>query len=125
MYKPVFNGVYDCTECDQKDCRLIAKKEEYCPVVMGHLTVEHNPGNTWSYCSYSDKEYDPRTGKKNNLMGIYHLHVYEYTGKKAIQNVLEFMQKFPVETLIEMIIKYRFYNRSYMDYFDYYQEVNA
>ena len=124
MYQAVYNGVYDCETCfDNTNCKLKHKKEEYCPKEMGYFTVEHNHGNTEAYCVYSDTSYDRRTGVKQYPGEVYHLHVYDYSGKKAIQHVLEVMAKYPIENLFDLLIKTRFYNRSYCDYFGMFQEV--
>jgi hypothetical protein len=126
MYHPIFSGVYDCEQCrDNISCNLKHKKEEYCSKNVGYFTVEHNHGNTEAYCSYSDNNYDDRTGKKQYPVEVYHLHIYEYTGKKAIQNVLDFMATYPIDSLFDLLFKTRFYNRSYVDYFNYYQEMTA
>ena len=87
---------------------------------MGSYQVVHYAGNNHAWCTYDSFEYDGNKAPGSR----FYMPVYSYTGKKAIQHVLEYMQKFPVETLINMILKYRFYNRSYMDYFQYCQEMN-
>ena len=90
------------------------------PDFPGYFQVEHFPGNKRAFAVYNSFDY----GGNNAPGSRFHLHVYEYKGIKAIQHTLEVMQNFPREKLIDMILKNRFYNRSYMDYFGYYQEVS-
>ena len=114
MFQPVFHGLIRCDDCLawRKDCPFKEKKEEYCPDQIGYFQVEHNHGNTWAWCTFSDEDRTNNPIKKR----IYHLPIYSFTGKKAIQNVLEYMIDYPVSDLIDRIFKYRFYNRSYLDY---------
>jgi hypothetical protein len=120
MYQPIFNGLIRCDNCLawRKDCPFKTKKEEYCKDQIGYFQVEHNHGNTESWCTFSDED------RNHKLIGkvIYHLPVYHSNGKKAIQNVLDHMENYPVDNLIDQILKYRFYNRSYLDYLN---EANA
>ena len=90
------------------------------PDFPGYFQVEHFPGNKRAFAVYDS--FDDYGG--NNAPGSrFHLHIYDYEGDKAIQHTLEVMQNFPREKLVDMILKNRFYNRSYMDYFGYYQEM--
>ncbi|MDD2246355.1 MAG: hypothetical protein PHC39_04655 [Proteiniphilum sp.] len=124
MHQPVNDGTYDCEKCgSDKACNLKDRKEEYCSKQIGYFQVEHNAGNTSSWCTYSDNHYDNRTGKRQFPWDVYRMPVYDYTGKKAIQNVLDFMAEFPREKLFDLLFKTRFYNRSYADYFEIYLEV--
>jgi len=100
MYKPVISP--------------LPKKDKYDFNKMGYYQVEHNAGNTWSWCEYnSEGSYDIPGSR-------FWFNLYEFTGKKAIQNVLDHMVDYPVDKIIDQIIKTRFYNRSYADYFRFY-----
>jgi hypothetical protein len=89
MYKPIV------AEC------LIKEKYDY--PVIGYFQVEHNAGNTWSWSkiNFKDRSY---------------VTIYEHTGKKAIQNVLDHVEKLTFDQCLDIIFKYCFYNRSYLDY---------
>ncbi len=86
------------------DC-LKVKTYDY--PVIGHFQIEHNTSNTWSWCDL-------------NLNNRSRIKIYEYEGKKAIQNVLDYTEKLTYDQVLERILKYSFYNRSYMDYFNTY-----
>jgi hypothetical protein len=118
----MYQGIYSplllkkCGEkCIPADCSILknGKKEKYCQENIGYFTIEHNHGNTWSWCTFS---HDHSYGEKPRYPEINNMGIYEYTGKKAIQNVLEFMEKFTFDQLIDMVLKYQFNNRSYLDY---------
>ena len=51
------------------------------------------------------------------------LFLFEYSGKMAIQNILEKTKTINVWDLVDLMFKDEFYNRSYVDYFRYYLEV--
>jgi hypothetical protein len=101
-----------CDDCCGCTPGIKANKEKYCQAEIGYFQVEHNHGNTNAYCHFDSFVYNQNKYPESR----YYMSIYEFTGKKAIQNVLEFMQNYPVDHLIDQIIKYRFYNRSYMDY---------
>jgi len=86
---------------------------------MGYYQVEHFIGNNHAWCTYDSFDYSGNKAPGSRFTML----VYSYNGNKAIQQVLNYIEKFPVETLIEMILKYRFNNRSYMDYFQYFLDV--
>ena len=120
MVKHISSGLLrSCESCDAyQDCNYKDSesfREKFCKVQLGYYQVEHNHGNTWSFCHFDSFEYNG-----NKIPGSrFVMPVYEYEGKKAIQHVLDYMREFPKEKLIDMIIKYRFYNRSYCDYAKY------
>jgi len=100
---------------------------------LGSLTVEHSPGNKWSYCElrWTNKGYNYWQWIKEQTEFIGPLRaggsitLIDYSGDKAIQHVLEKAKKITVDQVIDLIFKHEFYNRSYVDYFRYYQnEVN-
>lgn len=102
MYQPVYDGVKNCDKCcgsnGSTQCNLTSKKDQYCQKQIGSLTVEHTACNLYAYCRfdswvYNREDPDPKI----------RFFVYEYHGKKAIQNVLENMQKLNNETLLKMI----------------------
>ena len=99
MHQPVYDGVRDCEKCGiSKPCNLATKKQEYCQKQIGSLTVEHTAGNLYALCRfdswvYNREDPDPKI----------RFTIYEYHGKKAIQNVLEKMATFPNDQLIQMI----------------------
>lgn len=119
MHKPVHSPLEgECQFCKyDSECK---HDHHNCYLPLGSFQVVHYAGNKHAWCTFDSFDY---TGNKAPGSRFY-MHVYSYTGKKAIQNVLDYMRTFPVETLIEMILKYRFNNRSYMDYFDYFVEVS-
>lgn len=81
----------------------------------GSLTVEHYPKNIHAYCYFDN--WDGISSKYG-----YHIreHIYDYSGKLAIQNVLTNIEKMDMDTIIsDVIFKHlNFYKYAYLDYID-------
>jgi hypothetical protein len=95
---------------------------------LGHLTVEHTAGNKYAFCDY-DIQYDKYNywewiREQTNYIGPLKSGVrkilIEYTGKNAIQHVLEMAKSITDDQIINLVFSGMFYNRSYSDYFRYY-----
>jgi hypothetical protein len=95
---------------------------------FGHLTVEHTAGNKYAFCDY-DIQYDQYNywqwaREQTNYIGPLKSGVrktlIEYTGKNAIQHVLELAKNITDGQIINLVFSGMFYNRSYVDYFKYY-----
>ena len=122
MYQGVSLGYKDCKKCDHTTCKAkedIAFRNEWCTDRIGHYQVEHYRGNKNAFCNFI-LSFDYGDPRKEMPRAYTYFTVYDYQGNLAIQNVLEYMAKFPLERLIDMIIKDRFYNRSYCDYAPYF-----
>jgi hypothetical protein len=100
----------------------------YYPYLIGHLTVEHTFGNKEAYLTfdYRNEKYNywqwikEQTGFIGPLKPGRQFTLIDYTGKLAIQYVLDQSEKVNVWDLVDLIFKNEFYNRSYCDYFKYY-----
>ena len=131
MYKPVHSPL-------EGECRLCKWDNECnhdhrnCFCTIGHLTVEHTAGNKWAYCSFTWDHGDKynywqwireQTDYIGPLKAGRSIILFEYSGKMAIQNILEKTKTINVWDLVDLMFKDEFYNRSYIDHFRYYQEV--
>ena len=101
--------------------------ERYKTNQLGYLQVEHNHGNTWSYCSFDYRpigyNYWQWIRDPLSYMGplkTVRKMIYKKKKKKAIQNVLEHAKTFTDEFFINLVYSEMFYNRSYCDYFKWY-----
>lgn len=97
---------------------------------LGYYQVEHCAGNKTAWCEF--RYYNPHFNywiwerEQTNYIGPFKSggrhRIIEYTGKNAIQHVLESAKNLNVSDMVNLIFKDQFYNRSYVDHFRYYQE---
>jgi hypothetical protein len=127
---------HDCKQCDYP-CgpeTSETKRIDLCPVQLGYLTIEHTYGNKRAFLtfSYDNKGYSywQWIEEQTEFIGPFKagnkFTLIDYTGKKAIEHVIEESYKVKESDMIDLIFKDNFYNRSYSDYFRYYlSEVNT
>lgn len=116
-----------CEICKNKnDCTHSPK---HCCMELGYYQVEHYAGNKHAWCSFcwGNPGYNTyrvfTDGYIGPLISGDHKFVISYTGKNAIQHVLEMAKSLKVSDMVDIIFNHNFYQYSYMDYFAMYQEL--
>jgi hypothetical protein len=110
MYQALWNGDPDKTD----GLKFSAKK-------IGSLTVEHNHGNTKSWCTFDN--WDSISSKYGYKI---YADIIGYTRKKAIQSVLENIALMDIPIIISDIIfdNINFYKFAYLDYISRIESIN-
>ena len=84
-------------------------------LTIGGLTVEHNCGNKWAYCLFSN--WSSISAKYG-----YQIHetLFEHTGKLSIQAILERVEKEDIPGMISDVVfkAINFYQYAYLDYIE-------
>ena len=95
---------------------------------LGYYQVEHFAGNKYAWCEfcYENPGYNTyrvfTDGYIGPLIAGSYKMIIEYTGKNAIQHVLEMVKNLKVSDMVDHIFNHNFYMYSYMDYLVMYQE---
>jgi len=110
MYMPLWDG--DPVKTD--GLKFTAKK-------IGSLTVEHTYGNKEAFCTFDN--YDSISSKYGYKINEI---VIDYSGKKAIQYILDNLEKlYPESKVIDLIFNHiNFYKFAYLDYISRIETIN-
>jgi hypothetical protein len=111
----MYAAVHLRTNKDEKSTYILSGDK------LGYFTIEHNQGNTiaWLSFTWDNKGYSWESEQREHYGSNIRCGrlSYQFEGKKAIQKAIEFSRSIEISDLVNGILKYEFYNRSYMDYF--------
>ena len=120
----------DCKSCEYQCApgTTEEKRCDLCPYSVGYLQAEHYKGNKTAFCQFIYdgardfyRKYAPVNHNNDQLIKADPVHagnnfmVITYSGKLALEHVIEQAEKINPADLVDLAFGYEFYNRSYSD----------